>query len=95
VLDLMPALLGVAGDGKHPLLLAAALGLTPAEVAVSITAELVASRTRSARGLSLKHGSGPIHQHAGHGHTAAPPARTLQARTLHARTLQNQETPWT
>jgi xanthine dehydrogenase accessory factor len=35
--------------------------VTPAEVAVSITAELVAGRTRSARGLSLKHGSGPIH----------------------------------
>ncbi|WP_144671628.1 XdhC family protein [Arthrobacter sp. U41] len=35
--------------------------VTPAEVAVSITAELVAARTRSARGLSLKHGSGPIH----------------------------------
>ncbi|HSL35528.1 MAG TPA: XdhC family protein, partial [Arthrobacter sp.] len=35
--------------------------VTPAEVAVSITAELVAGRSRSASGLSLKHGSGPIH----------------------------------
>ncbi|MDP9983860.1 xanthine dehydrogenase accessory factor [Pseudarthrobacter oxydans] len=35
--------------------------VTPAEVAVSITAELVAGRSRSAPGLSLKHGSGPIH----------------------------------
>ncbi|MDN4645293.1 XdhC family protein [Arthrobacter sp. PsM3] len=74
--------------------------VTPAEVAVSITAELVASRTRSARGLSLKHGSGPIHQRAGQGSTAAPPAgtlpvRTLPARTPQARTPQNQEMPWT
>ncbi len=35
--------------------------VTPAEVAVSITAELVAGRSRAARGLSLKHGTGPIH----------------------------------
>lgn len=35
--------------------------VTPAEVAVSVTAELVAGRNRSARGLSLKNGSGPIH----------------------------------
>ncbi|MCB5291244.1 putative xanthine dehydrogenase subunit A [Arthrobacter sp. SO3] len=69
--------------------------VTPAEVAVSITAELVASRTRSAHGLSLKQGRGPIHQHAGHDHTAAPTACTLPAGTLPARTLQNQETPWT
>lgn len=36
--------------------------VTPAEVAVSITAELVAGRSRAASGLSLTHGSGPIHQ---------------------------------
>lgn len=81
-------------DSKFDIpLLQAVLGLgavTPAEVAVSITAELVASRTRSARGLSLKQASGLTHQHAGHGHMAAPPAGTLRARTL-----QNQETPWT
>jgi xanthine dehydrogenase accessory factor len=40
--------------------------VTPAEVAVSITAELVASRSRStsrAPGRSLRDGSGPIHQY--------------------------------
>jgi xanthine dehydrogenase accessory factor len=41
--------------------------VTPAEVAVSITAELVASRSRGAAraaGLSLRDGTGPIHQYA-------------------------------
>jgi xanthine dehydrogenase accessory factor len=56
--------------------------VTPAEVAVSITAELVASRgrgTSKAAGLSLRGGSGPIHQHV----------ETPQ----HA--PQHQEVPWT
>ena len=74
--------------------------VTPAEVAVSITAELVAGRTRSARGLSLEHGSGPIHQYAGTGQTATPPAHTPQRHTPQHQapqrhTLQHQEMPWT
>ncbi|MDZ4092165.1 MAG: XdhC family protein [Arthrobacter sp.] len=59
--------------------------VTPAEVAVSITAELVALRSRSARRLSLKHGSGPIHPYSGKGHTSTPPVLTPQ----------HQEMPWT
>ena len=47
--------------------------VTPAEVAVSITAELVAARSRSARGLSLKHGSGPIHPYANTPHHQETP----------------------
>ncbi|KIS25821.1 xanthine dehydrogenase [Arthrobacter sp. SPG23] len=69
--------------------------VTPAEVAVSITAELVASRTRSAgasvQAASLKdvagpiHGTGPIHG-AGTSHKASP---------IHnVNTPQHQETPW-
>jgi xanthine dehydrogenase accessory factor len=61
--------------------------VTPAEVAVSITAELVAGRTRSARGLSLKHGSGPIHQYA-------EPAY-IPHHTEPATSTQHQEMPWT
>ncbi|AXJ08719.1 XdhC family protein [Arthrobacter sp. PM3] len=72
--------------------------VTPAEVAVSITAEIVAGRTRSARGLSLKDGSGPIHQVAG---TAAAPQqptrqhRIPQDRIPHRSTPQHQEMSWT
>jgi xanthine dehydrogenase accessory factor len=77
--------------------------VTPAEVAVSITAEIVAGRTRSARGLSLKDGTGPIHQQAG---TAvapldrAPHCSTLQRaipqdRIPHRSTPQHQEMSWT
>ena len=47
--------------------------VTPAEVAVSITAELVAVRSRSARGLSLKHGSGPIHHYVNTPHHQETP----------------------
>ena len=47
--------------------------VTPAEVAVSITAELVAARSRSARGLSLKHGSGPIHPYVNTPHPLETP----------------------
>jgi xanthine dehydrogenase accessory factor len=57
--------------------------VTPAEVAVSITAELVASRSRAAgesvQASSLKDGRGPIH--TGPTHTVNTP--------------QHQETPWT
>lgn len=57
--------------------------VTPAEVAVSITAELVASRSSSSgasvQASSLKDGTGPIH--AGPIHNA--------------NTTQHQETPWT
>ena len=64
--------------------------VTPAEVAVSITAELVAGRSRSARELSLKHGSGPIHQYVGRDRTSTPEALTPPAFTP-----QHQEMPWT
>jgi xanthine dehydrogenase accessory factor len=37
--------------------------VTPAEVAVSITAELIASRSRAASCTPLREASGPIHQH--------------------------------
>jgi xanthine dehydrogenase accessory factor len=67
--------------------------VTPAEVAVSITAELVASRSRSAgasvRASSLKDGAGPIHP--GSHHTGPLHAVTTQ----NLNTPQHQETPWT
>ena len=57
--------------------------VTPAEVAVSITAELVASRSRTAgasvQASSLKDGTGPIHT----------------VTTQNISTPQHQETPWT
>jgi xanthine dehydrogenase accessory factor len=60
---------------------------------VSITAELVASRSRSAgasvRASSLKDGTGPIH--AGSHHTGPLHAVTTQ----NLNTPQHQETPWT
>ena len=73
--------------------------VTPAEVAVSITAELVAGRSRSAHGLSLKHGSGPIHRYpgpdlAGTAEAHTPEALTPPALTPH-HTPQHQEMPWT
>ncbi|MDQ0079152.1 XdhC family protein [Arthrobacter oryzae] len=60
--------------------------VTPAEVAVSITAELVASRSAGAsvQASSLKDGTGPIHTGPIH---AGP--------THHVNTTQHQETPWT
>ena len=64
--------------------------VTPAEVAVSITAELVAGRSRSAHGLSLKHGSGPIHRYPVPGLAGTPEALTPPAPTPH-----HQEMPWT
>lgn len=57
--------------------------VTPAEVAVSIVAELVAARTRSARRLSLKHRSGPIHQYAGAGQPATEPRTASHPITPH------------
>lgn len=45
--------------------------VSPAEVAVSITAEIIASRSRAASCTPLRDTSGPIHQHA-----AAEPAST-------------------
>lgn len=57
--------------------------VTPAEVAVSITAELVASRSRSAgasvQASSLRDGTGPLH--------------TVTSQNVN--TPQHQETPWT
>jgi xanthine dehydrogenase accessory factor len=64
--------------------------VTPAEVAVSITAELVASRSRSAGAsvlaASLKDGAGPIHR-TGPVHETGP--------LDNVNTAQHQETPWT
>lgn len=54
--------------------------VTPAEVAVSITAELIASRNRAARCIPLRDTSGPIHQQP-------PPGQP--------RTAAHQETAWT
>ena len=68
--------------------------VTPAEAAVSIVAELVAARSRSALGLSLKHGSGPIHHYAGAGHTA-PEHVASQHHALPHHATQHQEMPWT
>jgi xanthine dehydrogenase accessory factor len=65
---------------------------TPAEVAVSVTAEIIAARTRSATCLPLRDTSGPIHrrplqlQHARHVQPAAEPEATPVA---------EQEIAWT
>ncbi|MHA7290254.1 XdhC family protein [Arthrobacter sp. MDT3-24] len=70
--------------------------VTPAEVAVSITAEIIASRGRAGhsqatlaplKASSLKDGSGPIHH---------PDPRTHEPRTHEPRTHEpRQEDPWT
>ena len=61
--------------------------VTPAEVAVSITAELIAARTRAATGIPLRDRSGPIHgNHAGQAAITGPSAPT---------TLYQQENAWT
>lgn len=61
--------------------------VTPAEVAVSITAELIAARTRAATGIPLRDRSGPIHgHHPDQASTAGPSAPT---------TLYQQENAWT
>ena len=71
--------------------------VTPAEVAVSITAELVAARSRSARGLSLQHGTDRSHPYtvpepyAEHPcPESAPSTPTTPEPTPH-----HQEMPWT
>ncbi|BCW73017.1 XdhC/CoxI family protein [Arthrobacter sp. NicSoilB8] len=70
--------------------------VTPAEVAVSITAELVAARSRSARGLSLKYGSGPIHPAPLHPAPLHPaPLHPAPHRAPQLHTLHHQEMPWT
>ncbi|MFF2246991.1 XdhC family protein [Arthrobacter sp. NPDC058130] len=78
--------------------------VTPAEVAVSITAEILAYRESglatanpradgpSASCMSLKDGSGPIHQRGGR---AAAPESASQPHSPESRSLlQHQETPW-
>ncbi|KQQ88317.1 XdhC family protein [Arthrobacter sp. Leaf137] len=61
--------------------------VTPAEVAVSITAELIAARTRAATGIPLRDRSGPIHgNNVGQAAITGPPAPT---------TLYQQENAWT
>ena len=67
--------------------------VTPAEVAVSITAELVASRSSSAgasvQAASLKDGTGPIHPGPSHN------APSHNAPSHNINTTHHQETPWT
>jgi xanthine dehydrogenase accessory factor len=58
--------------------------VTPAEVAVSITAELIASRSRKSACTPLRDASGPIHQ-------PAPPAARRQAPV----NISQQEIAWT
>lgn len=48
--------------------------VTPAEVAVSITAEIIAARSRAASCLPLRETSGTIHQHPTRSHPAPAPA---------------------
>ena len=55
--------------------------VTPAEVAVSITAELIAARTRAASCAPLRETSGSIHQHSAPSQAPA--------------TLYQQENAWT
>jgi xanthine dehydrogenase accessory factor len=62
--------------------------VTPAEVAVSITAELIAARTGSAACTPLRDGSGPIH--------SLPPTQQASSTELASSTEQaSQETAWT
>jgi xanthine dehydrogenase accessory factor len=95
------ALLAAGVDGADLARLHSPIGLdlgavTPAEVAVSITAELVAGRNHGTRGQSLKDGSGPIHQHAGTSPTVgtSPTPEPRPLAPLHP-TPQPQEMPWT
>ena len=60
--------------------------VTPAEVAVSITAEIIAARSRAASCLPLRETSGAIHQHPTHSHPAPAPAPT---------DVDKQEIAWT
>lgn len=46
--------------------------VTPAEVAVSVTAEIIAARNGASNCIPLRDTSGPIHQPHGPGHPAAP-----------------------
>jgi xanthine dehydrogenase accessory factor len=61
--------------------------VTPAEVAVSITAELIASRSRAASCTPLREASGPIHQH--------PAQQPTHAARQPAPTKLSQEIAWT
>jgi xanthine dehydrogenase accessory factor len=62
--------------------------VTPAEVAVSVTAELIASRSRKQSCTPLRDTSGPIHQ------PAARPARQTGAQPA-ATTIRQQAIAWT
>ena len=67
--------------------------VTPAEVAVSITAELIAARTTAAGGAPsctpLRHGAGPIHG------SAADTAAGTSAGTSTDASTEDKVTPWT
>jgi xanthine dehydrogenase accessory factor len=60
--------------------------VTPAEVAVSVTAEIIAARSRGASGIPLRDTSGPIHRSPIRHDPAAEPASTLAT---------HQEIAWT
>jgi xanthine dehydrogenase accessory factor len=62
--------------------------VTPAEVAVAITAELIASRSRKSACTPLRDASGPIHQ-------PAPPAAEQPAPRQAPSTVSQQEIAWT
>ncbi|MDQ0821315.1 xanthine dehydrogenase accessory factor [Arthrobacter sp. V4I6] len=60
--------------------------VTPAEVAVSVTAEIIAARSRTGSGLPLRDTSGPIHRNPIHSQPAAELAASLDT---------HQEIAWT
>jgi xanthine dehydrogenase accessory factor len=66
--------------------------VTPAEVAVSITAELIAARTGAAACTPLRDGSGPIHSIPASGSAGPEPAFRHQASGTEQ---ASQETAWT
>lgn len=68
--------------------------VTPAEVAVSVTAELIASRTRKSSCTPLRETSGPIHQPASHQPTSQQPD-VRAAQHPAPTTISQQEIAWT
>lgn len=67
--------------------------VTPAEVAVSVTAELIASRTRKSSCTPLRETSGPIHQPAAF--AGQQQAAQQQASQLPTPAISQQEIAWT
>lgn len=67
--------------------------VTPAEVAVSITAELIAARSGSAACTPLRNGTGPIHSLPAAGNTHAEPAASAEPAL--SKKQASQEIAWT